>query len=82
MAAKRAYGQGSIYQRADGRWAGMLVIDSGPPLRRKWVYATSRREVERKLAEAREKEAVRSGFERLDPTKLPGKVKKADPVSA
>lgn len=34
------------------------------------------------VAEAREKEAVRSGFERLDPTKLPGKIKKADPVAA
>lgn len=34
------------------------------------------------VAEAREKEAVRSGFERLDPTKLPGKIKKADPVGA
>lgn len=34
------------------------------------------------IAEAREKENERSGFERLDPTKLPKGIKKADPVAA
>lgn len=33
-------------------------------------------------AEAREKEKVRSGFERLDPTRLPGALKKAEAVAA
>jgi hypothetical protein len=34
------------------------------------------------VAEAREKEAVRSGLERLDPTKLPGKIQKAEGIAA
>lgn len=34
------------------------------------------------IAESREKDGERSGFERLDPTKLPKGIKKADPVSA
>lgn len=57
MAAKRAYGQGSIYQRADGRWAGSIEIDPGPPRRRKTVYGQTRRDVERKLQEARAQHA-------------------------
>ena len=48
----RRYGEGSIYRRADGRWAAALVTGTcanGKP-RRRTVYGHSRREVADKLA--------------------------------
>jgi integrase len=65
----RRYGEGSIYRRNDGRWAGALVVgttENGKP-RRRTVYGRSRREVAEKLA--------RLQVDRLDgvlsdPTKL------------
>jgi integrase len=50
MAAKRAYGQGSVYQRADGRWAASLMIDG----RRKYVYEPTRAAAARRLQQLRQ----------------------------
>lgn len=49
---KRANGQGSIYQRKDGRWTGAAyVVTAGGTYKRVPVYAASAEEVERKLTE-------------------------------
>lgn len=47
--ARRAYGQGAIYRRADGRWEAQLRLGAGG---RKSFYGKSRREATNKLAEA------------------------------
>ncbi len=50
---RRGRGEGSIYQRSDGRWCGALTIgatETGRP-RRKVVYGRTRREVAEKLVE-------------------------------
>lgn len=50
--SKRANGDGSIWQRADGRWcAAYYVPKPGGGRVRKYVYGTSRAEVRRKLTE-------------------------------
>ena len=46
---RRGYGDGSIYQRSDGRWAGAMVL---PGRRRRVFYGESREEVRRKLNHA------------------------------
>jgi hypothetical protein len=47
---KRANGQGSIYQRKDGRWAGAaFVLGSDGNYRRVQVYGSSAEEVDAKL---------------------------------
>lgn len=46
---KRANGEGSIYKRADGRWAASVSLDRG---RRKAFYGKTRQDVARKLATA------------------------------
>ena len=46
---KRANGEGSIYKRADGRWAASVSVDHG---KRKAFYAQTRQAVARKLAAA------------------------------
>lgn len=48
-ASRRAYGDGSIYQRANGRWVGALVLPGRP---RRSFYGDSREEVRRKLNKA------------------------------
>src|SRR2546428_5119876 len=48
MAGRRSRGEGSIYKRADGRWAAQLVTIGG---QRRFVYGKTRAEVARKLAE-------------------------------
>lgn len=50
---KRPPGEGSIYQRKDGRWVGAITIgynERGNP-KRVQVYGRTRAEVARKLAE-------------------------------
>jgi integrase len=47
--AKRANNEGSIYQRADGRWVGQLMLASG---RRKYFYTDTRRAAQQKLTAA------------------------------
>ena len=43
---KRANGEGSIYRRADGRWAASVSVNHG---RRKYLYGRTRHDVARKL---------------------------------
>src|SRR5690348_4318003 len=46
VARRRGWGEGSIYQRADGRWEGQLRMSDGT---RKHLYAESRRKAEQKM---------------------------------
>lgn len=53
MSGRRGHGEGSIYQRADGRWCG--VAHAGyehGTRRRKYVYGRTRQDVARKLEKA------------------------------
>ena len=49
---RRGKGEGSIFQRSDGRWAGYVTVGYAPDGRqlKKWVYGRTRREVAQKLA--------------------------------
>lgn len=47
MAGKRGHGEGSIYQRAEGRWCAQLTLPGG---KRKYLYGKTRREVAQALA--------------------------------
>lgn len=47
--ARRGQGEGSIYQRKDGRWVASLTLDSG---KRKTYYGKTRKEVWEKLQKA------------------------------
>lgn len=52
MGKRRGHGEGSIYQRKDGRWAGVLDLGWVAGRRdRRYVYAKTRREVAGKLRE-------------------------------
>jgi integrase len=53
---KRDNGQGTVYQRGNGRWAGSLMVNG----RRRWVYGRSEREAKRKLL-ALQNEVARAG---------------------
>jgi len=44
--AKRGHGEGSIYQRKDGRWAASITLEGGG---RKTLYGATRKEVQEKL---------------------------------
>jgi integrase len=46
---KRGNGEGSIYQRRDGRWVAQVTRDDGPP---KYYYGQTRDAVKRKLTQA------------------------------
>ena len=48
-AHRRGHGEGSIYQRSDGRWAAAISPANG---RRKTLYGKTRREVASRLATA------------------------------
>lgn len=51
--AKRGQNEGSIYKRADGRWAAIVSIDwKNGKRRRKFFYAKTRKEVQEKLTAA------------------------------
>ncbi len=45
---QRGNGEGSIGQRANGSWQAVITLDGG---RRLWLYAPTRKDVQRKLAE-------------------------------
>ena len=47
---QRGWGEGSVYQRKDGRWAASLTLEDG---RRKLFYGKTRKEVVEKLDKAR-----------------------------
>lgn len=44
---RRGNGEGSIYQRADGRWVGQATLPSGD---RKYIYGRSQREVRDRIS--------------------------------
>jgi integrase len=46
MAKQRGHGEGSIYQRQDGRWAASITLENR---KRKTFYGKTRREVQEKL---------------------------------
>jgi integrase len=53
VAKKRANGEGSIYQRKDGRWVGQYTVEiPGGRNRREYVYAGTREEARVKLTKA------------------------------
>lgn len=47
--ARRGHGEGSIYQRSDGRWAGSISLEGG---KRKTLYGKTRKEVQQQLKAA------------------------------
>lgn len=51
MAKKRGHGEGSIYQRTDGRWCASIAIghDSNGKLLRRYIYRQTKREVTEEL---------------------------------
>jgi integrase len=46
---QRGHGEGSIYQRPDGRWVGQVSLEDG---KRKYLYGKTRKEVADKLHQA------------------------------
>jgi integrase len=44
--ARRAQGEGSVYQRKDGRWVAVITLDKG---KKKFVYRKTKREVSKEL---------------------------------
>lgn len=54
-AKRRKKGEGSIFRRKDGRWAGYIQVGYAPDgkLVRKWVYGRTSEEVAQKLLEIR-----------------------------
>jgi integrase len=52
MADRRAKGEGGIYQRKDGRWAGQYVVNTLEGSKRRYVYGKTRKEAAAKLRKA------------------------------
>jgi len=65
---KRGHGEGSIYQRKDGRWCACLTVGHG---RRKYFYGQSRREVFRKLIMAASGQGEASQSNEVVPSQKP-----------
>jgi hypothetical protein len=56
MARRRSNGEGTIYQRKDGRWeAAVYVLTAGGDRKRNRVYGTTRAEVSKELTELKAK---------------------------
>ncbi len=55
---RRAQGEGSVYERRDGRWEARYTVETPLGPKRKAVYGKSRMEVVKKLAAAPREEAV------------------------
>src|SRR5437763_16530308 len=49
MLARRGHGEGSIYQRKDGRWAASITLEGR---KRKTFYGKTRKEVQEQLKKA------------------------------
>jgi integrase len=49
MAKRRGHGEGSVYQRSDGRWTAYITLDNR---KRKYFYGKTRKEVVDKLQKA------------------------------
>ncbi len=56
--SRRAHGEGSIYERKDGRWEGRYTIETPLGPKRRAVYGKSRKEVVGKLARVPREETV------------------------
>ena len=52
MKKKRGNGEGSIYQRKDGRWEARYTVQTPTGSKRKPLYGKTRAEVAQKLTEA------------------------------
>lgn len=50
MAKKRGNGEGSIYQRKDGRWVGQYTMYTAKGPKYRYIYGKTRKEVAEKLA--------------------------------
>lgn len=56
LSGKRANGEGTVSQRADGRWMAQVYVNQSDGRRvRRTVYAWTRKEVDRKLADLRDR---------------------------
>jgi integrase len=66
MTRRRGAGEGSIYRRGDGRWVAEVPVGRGSRSKRarRYLYASSRAEVARRLAEALD--ALKHGISPLD----------------
>ena len=49
---RRAKGEGGIYRRKDGRWAGQYVVETAAGPKRRYVYGKSRKEAAERLRKA------------------------------
>ena len=49
MAKQRGHGEGSIYQRNDGRWVASITLENR---KRKYFYGKTRKEVQEQLKAA------------------------------
>ena len=59
MARKRNAGEGSIFERSDGRWCAQLDLGwEGGKRRRKYVYGATAQEVQNELLKARSDRAA------------------------
>ena len=63
---RKCNGDGSVYQRSDGRWAAALQVGTKPNGRKdiRTRYATSEAEAKRKLRELKKQECPNSVFTR------------------
>lgn len=53
---KKANGEGTVYKRADGKWAGQVYINQSDGRRvRRTLYGATRKEVSQKIAELRDR---------------------------
>jgi integrase len=52
MTKRRTKGEGTIYQRKDGRWVGQYTVDTLDGVKRRTIYGQDRKDVRAKLAEA------------------------------
>lgn len=53
---KKANGEGTVYKRSDGKWAGQVYINQSDGRRvRRTMYGATRKEVSQKLAELRDR---------------------------
>lgn len=66
--SKRANGEGSIYERKDGRWVDSVHVQTSTETwERRYLYGKTRRDVEQKLTQLQDKIASDAP---IAPTKL------------
>src|SRR5215207_2724180 len=52
MPRKRGNGEGSIYQRRDGRWVGQYLVYTSKGPKYRYIYGKTRADVSKKLTKA------------------------------